>query len=207
MELVTTMKGLAPWLLVGCAALAVGAVQAEEWRLVRDEAGIQVYLSKVPGSKYQAYRGVTRLKTDMPTLLALQEDVSGSCAWIHACREQQLLKHEGGHSWTYTRFDTPWPVTPRDSVLEVSTQRGADGSVTRILHGVADYLPEQKGFVRVSKVDGLWSLTPKAAGEIEVVYQVHTEPGGSVPSWLANSFVVDAPFNTLKALRKKVERP
>lgn len=94
---------------------------------------------------------------------------------------------------------------PRDSVLKVSTRRGADGSVTRILRGVADYLPEQKGFVRVSKVDGLWSLTPKAVGEIEVVYQVHGEPGGSVPSWLANSFVVDAPFNTLKALRKQVE--
>lgn len=204
---VTTMTGLAPWLLTACMVLAVGAAQAEEWRLVKDEAGIQVYLSKVPGSKYQAYRGVIRLKADMPTLLALQEDVGGSCAWIHACREQRLLKHEDGYSWTYTRFNTPWPVMPRDSVLEVSTRRGANGSVTRILHGVADYLPEQKGFVRVSKVEGLWSLTPIAAGEIEVVYQVHTEPGGSVPSWLANSFVVDAPFNTLNALRKQVEGP
>lgn len=141
----------------------------------------------------------------MPTLPALQEDVGGSCAWMYARREHWLLKHEGGYSWTCTRFDTPWPVMPRDSALKVSTRRGADGSVTRILRGVADYLPEQKGFVRVSKVDGLWSLTPKAVGEIEVVYQVHGEPGGSVPSWLANSFVVDAPFNTLKALRKQVE--
>jgi len=194
------------WLGV-CALFVVGTAQAEEWRLVKDESGIQVYLSEVPGSKYQAYRGVTTLQADMPTLLALQEDVSGSCAWIHECRAQKLLKHEGDKSWTYTQFNTPWPVTPRDSVLEVTTQRGSDGSVTRHLHGVADYLPEQDGFIRVSKVEGYWTLAPKGAGEVEVIYQVHTEPGGSVPSWLANSFVVDAPFNTLDALRKRVESP
>ncbi|MNO08734.1 hypothetical protein D3C81_2315520 [compost metagenome] len=55
-------------------------------------------------------------------------------------------------------------------------------------------------------MDGLWKLVPKGAGEVEVTYQVHTEPGGSVPSWLANSFVVDAPFNTLKAMRERAER-
>jgi hypothetical protein len=38
-----------------------------------------------------------------------------------------------------------------------------------------------------------------------VTYQVHTEPGGSVPSMIANKFVVDAPFNTLKALKERAE--
>lgn len=202
------MSGLKVSLLAGCCAwLALSSAQAAEWRLVKDEAGIKVYLSEVEGSKYQAYRGVALIKADMASLLAQQEDVSGSCAWIHECKEQKLLKREGDTSWTYSRFNTPWPVTPRDSVLQVTTERGADGSVKRVLHGVADYVPEEKGYVRVSKVEGHWTMTPKAGGEVEVVYEVHTEPGGSVPSWLANSFVVDAPFNTLDALRKRVEKP
>ncbi|MEG6650646.1 hypothetical protein V2A87_51920, partial [Pseudomonas aeruginosa] len=29
---------------------------------------------------------------------------------------------------------------------------------------------------------------------------------GSIPSWLANSFVVDAPLNTLKGLRSAAEK-
>ena len=48
---------------------------------------------------------------------------------------------------------------------------------------------------------------PKGADQTEVTYQVHTEPGGSVPSWLANKFVVEAPFNTLKALKAAAEKP
>jgi hypothetical protein len=188
----------------GALLLVASPLQAETWRLVKDQAGIQVFLSKVPGSKYQAFRGVVRLKTDMPTLLALQEDVSGSCAWIYACREQKLLKYEGGQSWIYSRFTMPWPVRPRDAVLRVATRQGSDGRITRILSGVADYLPEQKGFVRVSKAEGYWAFIPKTAGEVEVIYQMHSEPGGSVPSWLAGSFVVDAPYHTLEALRRRV---
>ncbi|RJG09684.1 hypothetical protein D3879_16555 [Pseudomonas cavernicola] len=192
--------------LCGLSVLMTATAHAEDWQLAKDEDGIRVYLSAVPGSKYKAYRGVTTIKADIASINALQEDVSGSCAWIHECREQKLLKHQGAESWTYTRFNTPWPVTPRDSVLHVTTKEDADGSVIRILEGVADYVPREKGFVRVSKVEGLWKLTPNGAGQVEVVYQVQTEPGGSVPSWLANSFVVDAPYNTLQALRKLAEK-
>jgi hypothetical protein len=200
------MNGLMRWLLGTLLILGLAQAQAAQWRLVKDEAGIRVYLQQIPGSSFQAFRGVTRIRTDMPRLLALQDDVRAACAWIHACSEQRLLKHEGNLSWAYSRFHTPWPVQPRDSILQVTTTRDADGRVTRVLHGVADYLPQQQGFVRVSKVEGFWSLTP-LEGEIEVVYQVHSEPGGSVPAWLANSFVVDAPFNTLRGLRQLAEQP
>ena len=186
--------------------LATATAQAEDWQVAKEKEGIKVSLSEVGGSKYKAYRGVTVMKTTMAKLRALQEDVPGACAWIHECKSQKLLKHEGDKSWTYTQFNTPWPVTPRDSVLEVTTEEGADGSLTRKLKGVPTYLPEEKGFVRVAQVDGFWKFTPKGADQIEVVYQVHTEPGGDVPSWLANKFVVDAPFNTLKALKERAEK-
>lgn len=186
--------------------LATATAQAEDWQVAKEKDGIKVSLSEVAGSDYKAYRGVTVMKTTMAKLRALQEDVPNACAWIHECRSQKLLKHEGDKSWTYTQFNTPWPVTPRDSVLEVTTEEGADGSLTRKLKGLPEYLPEEKGFVRVTKVEGFWKFTPKGADQVEVIYQVHTEPGGSVPSMVANKFVVDAPFNTLKALKERAEK-
>lgn len=190
----------------GLSMLAMaGVAQAEEWQLAKDEEGIRVYLSAVEGSKYKAYRGVTTIKSDMATLRALQDDVQGSCLWIHACSGQMLLKHEGTQSWVYTRFEMPWPVTARDSILQVVTVENSDGSLTRTMAGKPQYLPEDKDYIRVTSLQGYWSFVPKSAGEIEVTYQAHTEPGGSVPSWLANSFVVDAPFNTLSGLRDKAE--
>jgi len=97
-------------------------------------------------------------------------------------------------------------VTDRDSYLHITTTKAADGTLTRKLEGVPTYKPEEKGYVRVAQVDGFWKLVPKGDNLTEVTYQVHTEPGGSVPSWLANKFVVDAPFNTLKALKQHAEK-
>lgn len=190
----------------GLTVLMAAAAQAEDWKVAKDEGGINISLSEVAGSKYKAYRGVTTIKASVAKLRGLQEDVVGACTWIHECKTQKLLKYDGDKTWTYTQFNTPWPVTPRDSVLLVTSELGADGTLTRTLKGEPTYIPEEKGFVRVSQVEGFWKFVPKGADQTEVTYQVHTEPGGSVPSWLANKFVVDAPFNTLKALKEKAEK-
>ncbi|MDD2092180.1 START domain-containing protein [Pseudomonas guariconensis] len=193
-------------LLCGVGVLLSPVAWAENWQVAKDEDGIKVSLSEVPGSKYKAYRGVTLIKAPLAKVKALQEDTVGACKWIHECESQKLLKQDGAQSWTYTRFNTPWPVTPRDSILHVTTTEEADGSLVRKLEEDPKYLPEEKGYVRVAQVQGFWKLVPKG-DSTEVTYQVHTEPGGSVPSWLANKFVVDAPFNTLKGLREKAEKP
>lgn len=188
---------------LACASMTAGA---EEWQLARDQDGIRVYLASVPGSAYKAYRGVTTIRASLERLRHLQEDVQVSCGWIFQCQEQRMLKSQGAQSWVYARFSAPWPVAPRDSILHVTTQVAADGTVTRQLQALPDYLPVEKGWVRIARVDGFWTLRPMAAGLVEVVYQAHTEPGGSVPSWLANSFVLDAPFQTLQAYRALAER-
>ena len=193
-------------LACGLSVLLAGVAHAEDWKVAKDEDGIKVSLSEVPGSQYKAYQGVTLINAPVAKISALQEDVAGACAWIHECKTQKMLKHEGDKSWTYTQFNTPWPVTPRDSVLLVTSTTAPDGTLTRTLEGTPTYLPDEKGFVRVAQVKGFWKLVPKGANQTEVTYQVHTEPGGSVPSWLANKFVVDAPFNTLKALKERAQK-
>ncbi|WP_296272285.1 START domain-containing protein [Pseudomonas sp. UBA6323] len=187
--------------------LTVITAQAAErqWQLEREEDGVSVYLADVPGSKYKAYRGVVTIDGDLAAVQAAQEDVEGSCAWIFSCQQQRLLETRGDVSELYARFETPWPVKARDSVIQVTTRTEADGSVTRLLKAVPERLPEEKDFVRVQRVDGQWHLKPLDGGKVEVTYEAHTEPGGSVPSWLANSFVVDAPLQTLQGLRAKVE--
>ncbi|MCS3467266.1 hypothetical protein M2401_000987 [Pseudomonas sp. JUb42] len=193
-------------LACGLTVLVAGVAQAEDWQVAKDEDGIKVSLSDVAGSKYKAYRGETVINASMAKVRSFQEDVAGACKWIHECKSQKALKREGDQVWTYTQFNTPWPVTPRDSVLLVTSVNGADGSLTRKLEGQPKYIPEESGFVRVAAVDGFWKFVPKGPNQTAVTYQVHTEPGGSVPSWLANKFVVDAPFNTLKALKEVAEK-
>jgi len=59
--------------------------------------------------------------------------------------------------------------------------------------------------VPVTKLRGFWRFTLKQDGVIYVEYETHADPGGDLPSWLANSFVVGQPLGSLENLRKRVE--
>lgn len=139
------MRGILRMTVLAAAVFGVaGNALAEDWKLAKDEDGVKVYLSSVQGSKYKAYRGVTDIKADVATIEALQEDVKGSCKWIHACAEMKLLKQEGADAWTYSKIDMPWPVTGRDVVIHVTTEKTADGTVTRHLKADPTYIPEER---------------------------------------------------------------
>ncbi|WP_084314270.1 START domain-containing protein [Pseudomonas jinjuensis] len=186
---------------------ACGVVVADDgWQLAKEENGIRIYLKDVPGSKYQSFRGVVRIKASVQTIGDLQENLRVACKWLYACKQLRLLKNDGDDTWVYMTLDLPWPVVPRDLVIHVNTWRTDDGGMVRDLNGVPDYLPPVQGVIRVPELAGHWKLVPKGQNLTEVSYEMRGEPGGSVPSWLSNSFVVDAPLETLRTLRAVAER-
>jgi hypothetical protein len=197
-----TLPGLCALLLSVCCASAM----AEDWKLAKDEDGIKVYLNSAPDSQYQSFRGVTRIKADVPTLSRLQENLTIACKWLYACADMRVLKLDGDSTFVYLTTDLPWPANPRDMVLQVQTEATSDGSVIRHLSAVNGMEPPVPGMIRVEQLQGLWQMVPKGERETEVTYQLQAEPAGDIPSWLANRFVIDAPMVTLKTLRAVAER-
>ncbi|MBO3277305.1 START domain-containing protein [Pseudomonas schmalbachii] len=192
-------------LLVASMGICGGAV-ADDWQLAKNEDGIKVYLKDVPGSKYKSFRGVIDIKADVQTLNDLQENLRVACKWLYACKELRLLKNDGDDTWVYMTLQLPWPVISRDMVIHVNTQRTDNGGLVRSLNAVPGYMPPVQGQIRVPELIGQWTMSPRSNGTTEVIYQMRGEPGGSVPPWLSNSFVVDAPMETLRTLRAVAER-
>ena len=181
-------------------------VSAEDWQLAANEDGIQVYLSSVPGTPYQRFRGVALIKASVATLSDLQENLRVACKWLYACADMRLLKVEGDDTWVYLTTALPWPANTRDIVLKVHTERTDDGAVIRHLSAVPGMVPGVPGQTRVRNLSGLWQMVPKSDSETEVTYQLQADPAGDIPSWLANQFVIDAPMITLRTLRAVAER-
>ena len=118
---------------------------AADWRLAHQEDGVDVYLSAVEGSPYQAFRGVTRIKASVRTLTDLQENLRVACKWLYACAEMRLLEVEGDSTWVYLVTDLPWPAHPRDIVLRVRTERLNDGTLVRYLSAEPVGCPQRQG--------------------------------------------------------------
>lgn len=175
----------------------------DDWSLEKDDAGIKVYTRIVDGSDLKEYRAETIVYASVDDITTLLKQPSLSSSWMEGCSSSKLLKQLKDNEFIgYYYNPAPWPVKDRDSISKMKFEKQSNGSVKVIIEGLPDYIPEKSGVVRVPYLKGFWELIPQDNDKTKIIQQVHASPGGSIPSWLANSSVVDIPFKTFINLKQ-----
>lgn len=178
------------------------------WELAKNKNGIKVYTRNISGSNFKEFKGEMTVNTTMSALIALIDDIDNYTNWVHNCikaeRLETVSRTEGVN---YTAVTAPWPVSDRDLIIRYQMAQNRRTHEVRIqMTGIEDYIPKKRGFVRVPALSGQWLFSPAAAGQITITYQVHSETGGHVPASIANAFVVDSPYYTLKSMREEIKK-
>ncbi|MEZ5042239.1 MAG: START domain-containing protein [Saprospiraceae bacterium] len=175
-----------------------------EWELKKDKDGIQVYTRKISDATMRAFRGETEVTGSLESIAALFKDVSRYTEWVPGAKLAEVLASSPNSQIFYLQTDAPWPVTDRDGVYQF-TFKSSSKSLTILATCLPDYIPIRQDHVRIPKSEGFWEFTAKENGKIKVVYENHSEPGGSIPGWLANATVVNLPFESLKNLKEMLK--
>ena len=174
------------------------------WNLEKNENGISIFTRAYPKSDYKEFKAVTTLQTTLSALLALKNDFENYPSWYHECPEAHTLKIiSSAEGYYYVTKKLPWPFDARDMAIHYWTSQDLnDKSITIKNVAEGNYIPLNDDYVRINELNGFWKFTPKGNGMVEIVYQLHAEPNGSIPSWLANSTVVDTPYNTFLKMKE-----
>jgi hypothetical protein len=192
--------------------------QAGEWSLARDKNNIQVYLRDVPGSDIYEFKGITKIKTSIDSLLAVLDDTPACPEWFYQCKSPVLVERVSfTERYVYQVSDFPFPADDRDIIVRfLISQNIEHKSVTLRSDSLADYCQHlstpvckkinHSGLVRIVKSNGYFQFTLLSDGWVEVVWQQHLEPAGNLPKWLVNALVVDAPFESLRQLQQLVKK-
>ena len=197
-------------LLLILASLSFSAAFAGDWQLVKEDekSAIRVFTRAVEGSDLKEFRGELRIHARVSALVALVEDNSNGPHWLHLCKALELIEqYSPQQKLFYMVSDAPWPVTDRDSVFMSTLTQDESGAVIIRMASRADAFPVNDDYIRISRMSGFWQFVPQDDGTVLVVYQVHAEPGGGIPSWLSNSVVVDNPYHTLLNMTEEVKKP
>ncbi|MCP5161461.1 MAG: START domain-containing protein [Hahellaceae bacterium] len=180
---------------------------AKHWHLAKDDHGIQVYLSDVPGSNYEAFQGRATLNTSAAAILAVMQDPAACTAWVHQCREARALEQTTDNvSYHYGVNDFPWPADDRDYIIRITN---AWDDAEKQLHIWLDAAPEKlprTRFVRITEMQIHYILKPLSKEQTEIIWTQHTEPGGFIPSWMVNMLLVDIPFKSLDKLEATAQQ-
>ena len=170
-------------MLPALLALALAA-DAPAFTLVEDRAGILLESRPVPGSPYVELRLTT---TSSHTPASLCDAAFGTGRFDPQepdLKSRVILQESADERVTYDQISPPL-VANRDYAVRARRERTPDGACT-MRFSIANELapPAPEGWVRLTKVAGLWSFVPQPDGRTRVTYQLHTDPAGSIPPFL-----------------------
>ncbi len=186
-------------LALGCSGSFAAEKKEPKWVLAKDKQGVKVYTRKVKGIDLKEFRGVMTIKTSLTSLVALVSDAEAAPHWLANCSKSEVLKQVNPReSYVYSLSKAPWPVMDRDSIIHTLISQDPTTLVVTIKQtGKPDYIKAKKKIARVKRIQGVWQFTPKKNGEVEIVYQALSDPGGAIPAWLINASLVSQPYDTL----------
>jgi len=185
--------------------MGIGLLSAQsDWKLAKEKNGIKVYTRVVKEGTLKEFKAVMDITASMSDVKKVLLDINGYAKWQHKCMVSKLLKKVSDtEMYTYTKVDTPWPVTDRDLVLKYNIKNPSSKEFRIDFKAYPKYIGTKDDAVRLPYCTGYWSVKALSNGKVRVTNQAHSSAGGSVPAWLANSGVVDSPYNSFYNLKKK----
>jgi hypothetical protein len=178
------------------------AFSQNNWKLTKDKDGIRVYQTEVKNSNYKSIKVECTFEGTYDKLMAILNNVAAHKDWVYNNKTAYLLKRiSPTEFYYYSETSLPWPMTNRDAVVHfIMTKDSLNRFMKIAATAEPGYLPEKSGKVRVPQSDVQWHVTMPTAKTVHIVYTFQANPGGSVPSWLVNSFADKGPYESFKKL-------
>lgn len=198
--------------LVTLSVLATAQAHADDWKKRSDTDGVAIYSREVPGARVRESKAVGVIDAPPRACFKVVTDFESYTRIMPYTREAKVMAREGDKvSYFYTVIDAPL-VSWRDYTIRFIDDSAPDaqgGGYHARWDLANDHGPPPRDkVVRVAAATGFWEFTALDGGRhTRVTYQVLTDPGGSIPAWIADRANLSAMHSLFKALRKAVQDP
>jgi hypothetical protein len=192
------------------AFLACGACvyAQDDWELQKDKNGLKIYTKDLDNSKFKQIKVECILDGTLDRFDAIIRDVNNHKNWVYSTKQSYLVKQVNSNEILYyTETSLPWPLSNRDVIIKMDIARDSVANTETVnTKNVNGILAEKSGLVRVAELSTLWQVKSAGDNKISILYYFTTDPSGSLPAWMVNSFATKGPYETftsLAALLKK----
>lgn len=191
---------------IGASQLFFAQNASDGWIFKHEKEGIKVYYRKT--ADVHELKLITSLKVGLSGLVTLLSEVDNYPKWGYKVSEsRELNKVSEWETYYYSRIDFPWPMDDRDIVVRSRMEQDpVTRRITATSVSVPDYLPVNKGVVRMHNARTSWTLLPGLGGWTYVEYYIYSDPGGSLPDWLINMALDVGPRETIKNIRNFIRQ-
>ena len=201
-------------LLFTASTVSNASANSSSWQKVAFQKGIKIWKKSEKNSSILSFKGEVTFNFSIHEVFSVIFDPHHKKDFIQNCTEFDVLQFKGlpNSTTSYIRIGNNIPfIDDRDVVLKSKLEFLPKKKTLKVyfknVEGDAILKPLRKGIVRIPKLEGFWALKAiknKGTHKTKVTYQVTSNPGGVIPTWLVNLANKDLPYKTLNKLRKLV---
>jgi|GEM_PF-1708706 len=192
-------------------AVAADAARDSGWKLSKqgDEPDnrFKLYQREVADSGYDRYRLETVVDEPIERVIQAIQIRSVDDRYLDEGITRSVFRRaDGEETLTYFKMQLPL-IKDRDVALRTKRSLDVELGVYRDEWWTAneEAPPLKAGYVRMAKSEGFWEVRSAGENRTYVVYESHADPGGRVPSWIANSLLGDQVLGQIATLRRILE--
>lgn len=199
---------------VKAAEPAKPAVTEAKWEVKAETKGVVVYSRPKAGSEIKELKTVGEIDSPPPAVFRVLTDFEAYKDTMPYTEESVVISTEevnGKKAWHFYSLINAPLASRRDYAIKVEDQSDwQDGKgYMKTYWDISPQSPKVRdGAVRVKINQGSWTLEPVDGGKkTKATYYLFTDPGGSLPTWIANKANSSAIPDIFVQLRKLAKDP
>lgn len=189
------------FILVFLAIISIERLNAQQvWKLAKDEDGIKVFVSQVSNSEYYAFKAIMTVQKTEAEIIAILKDVKKYPEWFAFTASTRLISQSENEQSFFMETDYPWPFSNECMNYQMVLEKLQGNGMKVSINGTNTHVQCEYS---LKKASGYMLLEPEN-GTIKMTYYFHSEASQNIPPWLINPRIHEMPYQTFKALRKKL---
>lgn len=188
--------------IVFCLFIGFYVHGQDSWEMVKEKDDIKIYTRLNTVMSFKEFKATMEVSGKIEEFLSVLYDVDGLVEWGYNVNEARLLERpDDMHQTYYAVADAPWPYKDRDGVYSNLFIWNDQNKTLKVEISLVESIEgADRGFVRLDGT-GYWEVQQIPGDKLKIHFQMQIDPGGSIKAWMANMFVTDSPFFTMKGLR------
>ena len=182
----------------------VPSFEGQDWKLSLDKDDFLIYTRQVDYSRFNEFLAEAKMNGTIEEFKSIITDVDQYEAWMPDCKSAEIIERRGPDDITYhMKLKVPFPFSNRDIIQQLVLHE--KGGILEIdIINRPKKITASKKYVRMLQANGKWIVKEISEDEISIRFRYFADPGGDIPAWLVNSFIVKNPHITLSNIRERL---
>jgi len=177
-------------------------LEENKWKKSLEKDDITIYTRPVEESNFKEFLAEATMEGSIDKFIDIFTDIESYPSWMPDCKSAETVNNPTPNDITYhMKLKVPFPFAKRDIVQQIILHQNGNVLEIDVLNR-PNKLKKLEKYVRMPEAQGKWIITETTDHKISIKFQYFADPGGDIPAWLVNSFIVKNPHLTLLNVKK-----